>query len=190
MPLHVGDGVEQLADAAVREHLALQRDEHLVGGGQRVEREHAQRRRAVEQDHVVGVARPRPARVRSTYSRPGRVSSCASVPASSMVAGSRSTPSSVGWMAIARRTRPSSTSWTRQLDGLGVEPERERQAGLRVEVDEEHLRPCSASAAPSEATVVVLATPPFWLATAMVRVTAPLCPGVRRAVTPPVFCAG
>jgi fatty-acyl-CoA synthase len=41
------------------------------------------------------------------YSRPGRDSSCASVPASSIVAGSRSTPSSVGWMAIAAPTRPS-----------------------------------------------------------------------------------
>src|SRR5437763_9850759 len=30
-------------------------------------------------------------------------------------------------------------------------------------------RPSSASAAASDATVVVLATPPFWLATAMVR---------------------
>ena len=49
-------------------------------------------------------------------------------------------------------------------------PERERQAGLRVEVDEQHLaRPARTSATPSEATVVVLPTPPFWLATATVR---------------------
>ena len=55
-PLHVVHRVEQLADAAVRQRLALQRDDDLVGGGQRVDREDAQRRRAVEQDHVVVVA--------------------------------------------------------------------------------------------------------------------------------------
>jgi uncharacterized protein len=38
------------------------------------------------------------------------------------------------------------------------------------------LAPCSASAAPSEATVVVFATPPFWLATASVVLIAPILP--------------
>ena len=36
-------------------------------------------------------------------------------------------------------------------------------------------RPSSRSATPSDATVVVFATPPFWFATASVRVIAPLC---------------
>ena len=50
------DGVEQLADPAVGEHLALQRDDHLVGGRQRVEGEHPQGRRAVQQHHVVAAS--------------------------------------------------------------------------------------------------------------------------------------
>jgi len=53
--LHVGDGVEQLPDAAVAEHLARHGDDQSVRGGEGVEREHAERRRAVEQDDVVVV---------------------------------------------------------------------------------------------------------------------------------------
>ena len=50
--LDIGDRAQELADAAVRQRLALQRHDDLVGGGQPVEGEHAQRRRAVDDDHV------------------------------------------------------------------------------------------------------------------------------------------
>jgi hypothetical protein len=52
-PLHVGDGVEQLTDTAMAEHLARHGDDQAIRRRQRVEGQHAQRRRAVEQDDVV-----------------------------------------------------------------------------------------------------------------------------------------
>ena len=78
---------------------------------------------------------------RRTYSRPALVSSRASDPARSMAAGSRSTPSSVGSRAIAAGTRPEQHVVHRQLERVRVEPERERQAGLRVEVHQQHPLP-------------------------------------------------
>ena len=56
-----------------------------------------------------------------------------------MVAGSRSTPSSVGWMAIDAPDPAQQHVVHAELDGLRVQAEREGQAGLRVEVDEQHL---------------------------------------------------
>src|SRR5439155_6385590 len=49
------DGVQELVDAAEGEGLGLDRDEQLVGGGQAVEGEQAQRRRAVDEHVVVPV---------------------------------------------------------------------------------------------------------------------------------------
>ena len=53
---HLVDGVQQQGHAAQAEELALQRDEHAVRDGQRVDREQAQRRLAVDQDEVVLLA--------------------------------------------------------------------------------------------------------------------------------------
>ena len=47
------DGVHQQRDTAQGEELALQRDDHAVRGGQRVDREQAERRLAVDEDEVV-----------------------------------------------------------------------------------------------------------------------------------------
>jgi hypothetical protein len=58
---------------------------------------------------------------------------------------------------------------TRELEVLGVCDQRERQAGLRVEVDDQHRVP-SSPAQHDEATDVVLATPPFWWRIARVTV--------------------
>ena len=52
--------------------------------------------------------------------------------------GTRSTPSSQATRDVGDGGRPSSTSLTDSLDLVGVDPEAERQAGLRVEVDEQH----------------------------------------------------
>ena len=144
----------------------------LVGGRQRVEREHAQRRRAVEQDHVVAVdhlfergaqdvlaAGPRSAA--SPRRRPGR---------SSRAAGRRRRRSAA--MAIGRRRpgRAARRGRTARAASGSRPSENVRQAcGSRSTSSTRW--PCSARAAPSEATVVVLATPPFWLATARVWVT-------------------
>src|SRR5680860_700360 len=53
---YVVDGVEELTNATVRERLALERDEYAGGRGQRGDREHAERRRAVEQHPVVDLS--------------------------------------------------------------------------------------------------------------------------------------
>ena len=53
--LHERDGVEQLGEPFERVVLGLHRDEDLPRGDQRVDREHAQRRRAVDEDEVVAV---------------------------------------------------------------------------------------------------------------------------------------
>mmetsp|Transcript_647 Transcript_647/g.1346 ORF Transcript_647/g.1346 Transcript_647/m.1346 type:complete len:319 (-) Transcript_647:392-1348(-) len=47
------DGVDQVGQAFEGEVLALHRHDHAVGAAQAVEREHRQRRRAVDQDEVV-----------------------------------------------------------------------------------------------------------------------------------------
>src|SRR5664280_3713769 len=89
-----------------------------------------------------------------------------------LLAGSRSGPSAVGWMTMLADTRPSSTSWTDKAKESGSRPrEKVRQACWSTSTSRTR-RPSSARAAPSEATVVVLATPPFWLAMARMRVTA------------------
>ena len=50
--LHVDDRAQELPDAAMRQRLALQGHDHVVGGGQSVEGQHAQRRRAVDDHHI------------------------------------------------------------------------------------------------------------------------------------------
>ena len=53
--LHLVDGVHQQRDPAQREELAGQRDEDALGAGQGVDREQAERRLAVDEDHVVAI---------------------------------------------------------------------------------------------------------------------------------------
>ena len=82
---------KQLADTAVRQGLGLQRDQHLVGGGERVDGQDSERGRAVR----TGRSRSHrhvPSARRRACSRPVRVSRCASVPARSIDAGSESMP--------------------------------------------------------------------------------------------------
>ena len=70
---HAGDveaGIEGAADAAQRgdeigepferEVLAVERNQHRVGGDERVEREQAERRRRVDEDEVEAIAQRRP----------------------------------------------------------------------------------------------------------------------------------
>ena len=55
---HVLHGLEQLADAAVAERLALKGHDDGLGCGQPVDRQHPERRRAVDEHGVVVAARP------------------------------------------------------------------------------------------------------------------------------------
>jgi len=138
--LDVGHRVEQLADTAVTEHLALHRHEDLVGGRQRVQRQHPQRRRAVEQHHVVVTRHGLQGRPQHELAsgageqlrlRPGQVD------------GRRHQVDALGrrQQHVGDRRRPGEHLVQTPLDRVGVDAERERQASLRVEVDEQHAEP-------------------------------------------------
>ena len=58
MLLHQPHRLEQRRQPLQRVVLGLHRDEHLARRHQRVDGEHAERRRAVDEDEVVGVERP------------------------------------------------------------------------------------------------------------------------------------
>src|ERR687897_3403411 len=88
-------------------------------------------------------------------------------------------------MAIAAPTRPSSTSWTLSSTASGSRPSENVRQDCASRSTSSTLRPCSASADPREATVVVLATPPFWFATAIVRVTPAIVPVLGGGGAPP-----
>ena len=60
-----------------------------------------------------------------------------------------------------------STSYIDFSSDVGVDALRHRQVALRVHVDAQHAVARSANAAARFSVVVVLATPPFWLANAM-----------------------
>ena len=136
--LHVGDRVEQLADPAVAEHLALQRDDHLVGGGQGVEREHAERGRAVQQHHVVGgVDLGQRAAQHVLAARPAHQ---LRLGAGQLDGRGQQVDAVLGRLDGHRRADPAEQHVVHaELDGLRVQAEGEGQAGLRVEVDQEHL---------------------------------------------------
>ena len=54
------------------------------------------------------------------------------------------------------------------LDRVGVDAEGEREAGLGVEVDQQHPLALLGERGAQRGHRRVLATPPFWLATAMI----------------------
>ena len=121
--------------------------------------------------------RTRPARLRAVnaprlnpYSRPARISSIASAPARSMLAGSSVIPSIVVTSVAFGSTSPSSTSCTDTGSLSGSWPSEKVKQPCGSRSTSSTRRPVSTIAAPSDATVVVLATPPFWLATANTRV--------------------
>ena len=97
----------------------------------------------------------------SAYSRPARISSIASAPARSMLAGSSVIPSAVSISAASGSTSPSSTSCTETGSLSGSWPSENVRQPCGSRSTSSTRRPCSAIAAPSDDTVVVLATPPF-----------------------------
>src|SRR3954449_9051020 len=86
-----------------------------------------------------------------------------------MVAGRRSTPSSVVTIASVGARPLVSTWWTESSRSSGSMPREKVRHACGSRSTSRTRWPSSARAAPSEATVVVLATPPFWLATARTR---------------------
>ena len=70
-------------------------------------------------------------------------------------------------MASATVDLPSSTSLTDSSTASGSTPRLNVRQAWASRSTSSTLLPCSANAAPSEATDVVLATPPFWFATEM-----------------------
>ena len=82
--------------------------------------------------------------------------------------GTRSTPSSHATTTSARSPPPTSTSWTDASTVSGSTPRLKVRHAWGSRSTSSTRRPASAKAAPSEATEVVLATPPFWLARAMI----------------------
>ena len=111
-----------------------------------------------------------------TCSRPVRVSRSASARASSIVAGSRSTPSSVSMMTSVGSRPLVSTWWTESSRSSGSMPSENVRQACGSRSTSSTRWPSSARAAPSEATVVVLATPPFWLATRVWWSSRPIMP--------------
>ena len=185
------DRVEQRAQAFQRVVLALHRHDDRVGRGQRVERQQRQRRRAVDEDEVVVVAqrlqralepllaaflvhqldldRGQVDVARQQVEVLGRVHdrspTRASLRAALRWSRSRSSRLSTPLPMVALPCGSRSTSRTR----LGVR----------------------ASAAARLTAVVVLPTPPFWLATAMMRaVAARVSPAGRPAQENPAPTAG
>ena len=66
--------------------------------------------------------------------------------------------------------RPSAAPHRRsRLGALRLRADAARQIALRIDVDQQDLRPASASDVARLMAVVVLPTPPFWLATATMR---------------------
>ena len=173
------DRAQQLPDAAVGEGLALQRDQDRVGGGEAVERHDAQRRRAVDDDDVEMLPhrgeRPLERELATRPHQQHRVGA-------GEVDGRGQQRHPVGRLEqhLLRVRVTGDHVVDRLVEAVGVVPERERETALRIEVHDQHGVPSPVSAAPSEATVVVFATPPFWLATASTVVTGTFLPSGYR----------
>ena len=73
---HAAHRADEIGEPFEREVLAVQRNQHGVGGDERVERQQAERRRAVDEDVVVLVAHRREQRAQALFAcgerRPAR----------------------------------------------------------------------------------------------------------------------
>lgn len=159
--LDLTNGAQQLPDTAMREGLALEGgDDHLVGGGEAVEREHTQRRRAVDDDDVevlphlgqrplerVFAARPH------QQQRLGAGQVDGGGKQGHLVLG---VEEHIGDLLVAEEHV---VYRALELVGIMTQRERETACGSRSTTSTDTSR--SARAAPRDSTVVVLATPPF-----------------------------
>ena len=165
------DVVDQLVQALQRVVLALDRDQHLLRGDQRVDRQQAERGRAVDEDVVelprvarrwpgrAGTRGPPPRPARSPRRR-GR-----SWPARTRGSGCPRPPGPPRPAARCRsgsRRRPGTPAWCGTFSPVEALP-----CGSRSTTSTR--LPCRASATARLTVVVVLPTPPFWFATHMTR---------------------
>ena len=174
------DRLHQVGQAFQRVVLALHRDQHAVGGAQAVQRQQRQRRRAVEQDEVV---------VGRHLEIAARICDSASASASlSRISRSGSRPApprrrrARGWPAPGRSRPDGDATRTSAIVRLAEQHlvDRVRKRAL-VDAGAHVALPCGSRSTSSTrrfiaarlaarlTLVVVLPTPPFWLATAMMR---------------------
>ena len=165
------DVAQELAQTLERVVLALDRDEHVVGGREAVDGQQAERRRAVDQGEVVVVASALRAPGASLSSRENAGTSSISAPARSMVAGhDEEVPDARRLDAVVDRGVVHDDVVDRALD-VAVADARARSSRCPGDRGRRPApgSPISASAAPRLTAVVVLPTPPFWLAIEMTR---------------------
>ncbi len=155
------DHLHRLLDALQREVLGLGGHERAVGGDQRVDRQQAERGRAVDQDQLVvagglgqrAAQRQLAAHLRAEHQLGLR---------EAQVGGDQ-----VVVDRLAGRGSSGQHVGDRRLD-FGRQVEVVRQVALRVEVHRERLHAARRNASASVRTAVVLPVPPFWESTAIV----------------------
>ena len=173
LPLDLVDGGQQLFQSLGGQILRLDGDYDPVGGGQRVDREHSQGGLAVDEDMGI-LSLHRVQILPQMVSRLMAFTRDTSMPESWMSAGMRSTPS--GWCRMpspgrsgsSMRMRPIASERVKgSLSGCGLPRLMVRLAWGSASTSSTFFPAC-ASPMPKLAQVVVLPTPPFWLATAMI----------------------
>ena len=132
------DVAQQLAQALEGVVLALDRDQHLVGRGQRVHGEQAERRRAVDEDVVVVVAHRRRGPCCSRSSRLNAGTSSISAPARSRLAGAtKRLRTAVASMQSSMRHVVQEDVVHRGLEVADVDAQAGAGVALRIEVDDQ-----------------------------------------------------
>ena len=156
---------DEIGEPFEREVLAVERNQHGVGGDERVEREQPERGRRVDEDVVEAVAE-RVEQARAGDARGGG----ARRDRSRRRSGCDRRESARGPSTRVSRTNADGigdVGGQGLVDGAGrcglaFEPDAAREVGLRVHVDEEHaLFRQGERGAPRLMAVVVLPTPPF-----------------------------
>jgi hypothetical protein len=127
----------QLPDALERVVLALDGDQHLIGGDQRVHRQQAERRRAVDEDDVVGVADRLERLAEQHLAGEGR-DQLDLGPARSIEDGTTSSPGPPSRRASVDGHRVDEHPVGAGIALLGAQPEPRGGVALRVEVDDQH----------------------------------------------------
>ena len=167
------DRLQQLAQAFEREELALQRHQHGIGRRHRIQRQQVERRRAVDQHIAVAggaVWRPPARHCAGVSTRSGAEAISISTPSRSSVEG---TMRQAGHRRRHRRlprapVRRSARRRTTRSGRGGRCPGRCWRCPAGRGRRSAHCSPMAASAVARLMAVVVLPTPPFWLATVMI----------------------
>ena len=88
---------DEIGEPFEREVLAVQRNQHRVGGDERVQREQAERRRTVDEDEIEVVAQRREERARAAARARGSATSSISAPVKFRSAGMSEEAVDGGW---------------------------------------------------------------------------------------------